>query len=201
MAKKTNKKKAIANVTDIPEEEIVESEQIFDGKIVHLQVNTVEVGDGNQYTRELVVHDGAVALVPIDADGNVYLVRQYRGGAKQILLELPAGTVEPGEERIITARRELQEEIGFYPGKLTTLGDFYVAASYTTERITIFLAEDLSASELNADDDEFIAIEKMPFDDALKLAFTNNIIDSKTLIGLTWAAYQMGKLKVPVLDE
>ncbi len=185
---------------DPPTEEIVNSEQIFDGKIVHLQVNTVEVGDGNQYTRELVVHSGAVALVPIDSEGNIYLVRQYRGGAKQVLLELPAGTVEPDEERIVTARRELQEEIGYYPGKLTTLGDFYVAASYTTEMITIYLAEDLTKSELEADDDEYIAVEKMPFDNALKLAFTNNIIDSKTLIGLGWAAYRLGKLKVPALD-
>lgn len=186
--------------TDIPEEQIVESEQIFDGKIVHLQVNTVEVGDGNQYTRELIVHSGAVALVPIDDNGNVILVRQYRGGAKQVLLELPAGTVEPDEERIVTARRELQEEIGYYPGKLTTLGEFYVAASYTTEKITIYLAEDLSKSDLEGDDDEFIAIDVLSFDEALKLAFNNSIIDSKTLIGLTWAAYHLGKLKVPALD-
>jgi len=180
---------------EIPEEKILNSEEIYDGKIVHLFVQTVDVGNGRIHERELVKHNGAVAMVPLDTDGNVVLVKQYRSGAEQVLLELPAGTLEPDEDRLAAARRELQEEIGYFPEKLTYMGEFYVAASYTTEKISIYLAEELRESKLVEDEDEIIVIQKLPFDDALSMAMENKIIDSKSIIGLTWAAIELGKIK------
>ncbi len=171
------------------DERVIHSEQIYDGKVVHLRVDTYE-RDGVTFDREIIQHGGAVAMIPFDEDGNVILVRQYRAAADQELLELPAGGLEPGEARLDCARRELQEEIGYYPNTLIELGGFFVAASYTTEYITIYIARDLSPSTLPPDVGEDIAVERVPFEDALSLAVTNKIEDSKTLIGLMWAAQQ-----------
>jgi ADP-ribose pyrophosphatase len=175
----------------MPQERIVESKDIYQGRVFDLRVETVEVGDGQTYTREMVVHNGAVAMVPLDPEGRVYFVRQYRAGADKALLEIPAGMLNDGEEREAAARRELQEEIGYYPEKLTRLGLFYVAASYTTEAITIYLAEDLRPSKLPGDVDEHITVEKLPLKEALKNVLSNEIEDAKTLIGLVWAAQHL----------
>lgn len=169
-------------------ERIIHSKQIYDGRVVNLHIDTVQLEDGYTYERELIHHSGAVALLPLDDQGNVFLVRQYRAGASGDLLELPAGQLEPGEEPEACARRELQEEIGCYPEELAELGGFYVAASYTTEFIRIYVARGLRESELPGDDDERIEVVKMPLDEAVQMAYRNEIQDSKTLIGLMWAA-------------
>lgn len=176
-------------------ERIVSSERIFDGRVVRLRVDTVALDNGRTYRREIIQHNGAVALVPIEEDGSVILVRQYRAGAAKNLLELPAGGLEPGELREVCARRELQEEVGLYPDELIELGGFYVAASYTTEFITVYLARGLRPSVLTGDVDEHISVERMPFEQALDLALRNQIEDSKTLIGLMWTARYLGKLR------
>jgi ADP-ribose pyrophosphatase len=178
------------------EEQVVHTETKYEGRVVNLYVETIERG-GQTFEREIIRHGGAVAMVPIDEQGQVYLVEQYRSGARKRLLELPAGGLEPGEERIDCARRELQEEIGQYPETITELGSFYVAASYTTEYITIYLAEGLRPSVREGDIDEEITVRSMPFDEALQLALTNQITDSKTLIGLVWAARHLGRLGQP----
>ncbi|HEC21848.1 MAG TPA: NUDIX hydrolase [Chloroflexi bacterium] len=170
------------------EEKIVSSQLVFEGRIFDLRVETVARSDGKTYQREMIIHNGAVAMVPLDEDGNVILVRQYRAGAEKVLLEIPAGMLEDGEEPLAAARRELQEEIGYYPEELTRLGLFYVAASYTTEAITIYLARGLRPSRLPQDIDEYITVERMPFRQALQQALDNDIEDAKTLIGLVWAA-------------
>lgn len=177
----------------MPQERIVKSRTIFEGKVVNLRVDTVTLGDERTYEREIILHHGAVALVPIDEGGNIILVRQYRAGAGQELLELPAGGLEPGEEREECARRELQEEIGFYPEMLEELGRFWVAASYTTEAITVYLARGLRPSRLQPDQDERIAIVRMPFAEALQAALSNQIVDSKTIVGLAWAARRLDR--------
>jgi ADP-ribose pyrophosphatase len=169
-------------------ERIIGSERIYDGRVVHLRVDTVALEDGHTFTREVIQHGGAVAMVPLDEYSNVILVRQYRAAADKHLLEIPAGGLEPGEPREECARRELQEEIGYYPEDLIELGSFYVAASYTTEHITIYLTRKMHPSQLVGDTDERIAIERIPFRRALNMALTNEIEDSKTLIGLVWAA-------------
>ncbi len=176
----------------MPDERIVHSRDIFKGRVVHLRVDTVELEDGQTYEREIIQHHGAVALVPLDEEGNVILVRQYRAGAGKVLLELPAGGLEPGEPRHECARRELQEEVGYYPEELVELGGYYVAASYTTEYITIYLARSLRPSRLEGDQDERIAVERIPFRTALEYAISNKIDDSKTIIGLVWAARYLG---------
>ena len=170
------------------EERIVHSEQIYDGRVVHLRVDTVERDDGRTYDREIIQHSGAVAMVPLAANGDLLLVRQYRSGAQRKMLELPAGGLEPDEQPEDCARRELQEEIGFIPDELIQLGGFFVAASYTTEYITIFLARGLHPSVLEGDVDEQIEVVRLPFKEALRKALDGEIEDSKTVIGLTWAA-------------
>jgi ADP-ribose pyrophosphatase len=177
------------------QENIIKSRTIFEGKVVNLRVDTVTLGDEKTYEREIIQHAGAVALVPLAENGDVILVRQYRAGAEQELLELPAGGLEANEDREECARRELQEEVGFYPERLEKLGSFWVAASYTTELITIYLASELRPAHLQPDEDERIAVVHMPFAEALQAALTNQIEDSKTLIGLVWAARHLGKLK------
>jgi ADP-ribose pyrophosphatase len=174
------------------DERVIHSEEIFKGRVVNLRVETIARGDGRTYKREVIQHGGAAAVVPLDEHGNVLLVRQYRAGAGKHLLELPAGGLEPGEPPEECARRELQEEIGYIPGEMVRLGGFYVAASYTTEFITIYLARDLRPSRLEGDVDEDIAIERVPFPEALHMAMANQIEDSKTLIGLVWTAFRLG---------
>ena len=176
----------------MPEERIIESKTIFEGRVVNLQVDTIALDDGQTYQREIIQHSGAVAIVALDEGGSVIMVRQYRAGAKNELLELPAGGLEPGESHEDCARRELQEEIGYYPEQLVELGYFWVAASYTTEMITIYLARDLRPSKLRGDDDEQVDIERMPFKKAVRQALSNQINDAKTLIGMLWAARHLG---------
>lgn len=168
-------------------ERVVSSKMIYDGKLVHLRLDTIRLED-QTFEREIIQHLGAVAMVPFDADGNVVFVRQYRAGSASDLLEIPAGTLEPGEDRLDCARRELQEEIGMFPETLEKLGDIWVAPSYTTEMITIYIATGLKPSKLAADHDERITTVAIPFDKALEMALSNEITDSKTLVGLMWAA-------------
>lgn len=172
----------------MPDEQVIHSEQIYQGRVVNLRVDTIERTDGRTFKREIIQHGGAVAMVALDANNDVLLVRQHRSGAGKRLLELPAGGLEPGEPPVDCARRELQEEVGYYPESLQELGGFFVAASYTTEFITIYLARDLRPSELPGDVDEQIEVVRMPFNRALQMALDAEIEDSKTLIGLTWAA-------------
>jgi len=177
----------------MPGEKITSSRPIYDGSVVHLRIETVQTLDGHQYEREVIRHTGAVALIPLEPDGTLIMVRQYRSGSDGDLLEIPAGTLNPGEERDDCARRELQEEIGFFPDKLTRIGDFWVAASYTSERITVYLAESLRPSRLPGDDDENIEVVRMPLKEALRKVDSNEITDAKTLIGLMWLARRQGQ--------
>jgi ADP-ribose pyrophosphatase len=126
-------------------------------------------------------------MIPLTADGDVILVEQYRYAAAQNMLEIPAGTLEPGEDPIKCAERELQEEAGFFPGELVHLGEIFVAPGMTDERIQLYLARDLRSSRLPADDDELIQIIKMPFSEALEQIRSGKIRDAKTIIGLLQA--------------
>ncbi len=173
-------------------ERVISSEMIYEGKVVNLRLDTVEI-DGKTYRREIVKHNGAAAIVPIDPDGNVIMVRQFRSGPQSELLEIPAGGLDPGETPEEAARRELQEEIGYYPQEMINLGGFWVAAAYNTEYITIFLCRRMHPAELPPDVDEHIVIERVPFKQALQMALTARINDAKTVIGLTWAARYLNR--------
>jgi ADP-ribose pyrophosphatase len=170
------------------EEKILTSEPLYEGKLVKLYKDTVELPDGQRAYREIVKHPGAVAMVPLLPDGRVLLVRQYRTAAQRVLLEIPAGTLEPGEDPLEAAARELQEETGYRPGKLVRLGAEYTAPGYTSELIHLFLATELETARLEADDDEFIEVVSLPFEEALRRVVAGEIPDGKTQVGLLLAA-------------
>src|SRR5262245_54659602 len=127
-------------------EKTVSSELIYDGRPVRLYIEMVEMPNGDVKKREIVRHGGAVAIVPIDKDNNVLMVWQYRHAAGRVLLEIPAGTLEKGEDPDVCAVRELQEEIGYKPGKLEKIGGIFVAPGYTSEFIHLYFATDLIES-------------------------------------------------------
>lgn len=173
-------------------ETLTASTRIYEGRVVTLDIVDVTLPDGNAAKREVVRHPGAVAVVPIDADGNVILVSQYRTAADHVLIEIPAGTLHPGEDPAECARRELQEEIGYIPRSLTPMGAFFVAPGYTTEKIHLFMATDLEHSPLPADHDEFIEVSRMPLRDALEQAQSGMLHDGKSIIGILRVARHLG---------
>lgn len=170
-------------------EEILGSEMIYDGRIVHLYKETVRLPNGETTTREIIHHSGAVALIPIDPDGKLVLVRQFRLAARRVMLELPAGTLAPGEAPLACAERECQEEIGYKPGHLEPLGGIFVAPGYTTEYIHFFVATGLTPSVLDGDEDEFLQVEHLSAAEVLDRIMRQEIIDGKTISAfLLWQA-------------
>ncbi len=174
------------------EETILHREEIYSGRVVNLSVATVRLPNGGESRRELVKHPGAVAIVALDADQNVLLVRQFRLAAGKILLEIPAGTLKPGEPPETCAFRELQEETGYLPGKLEAIGGVYPAPGYTTEYIHLYLATDLSESRLAMDDDEFIEVERIPLNAALAMIDRDELTDAKSITALLKVARRLG---------
>ncbi|MCC6802509.1 MAG: NUDIX hydrolase [Anaerolineae bacterium] len=174
------------------EEVTLSSERIYSGRIVKLDVLDVRLPDGKEARREIIRHPGAVAMVALDADGKVLLVRQYRNAADRILLEIPAGTLHPDEAPLACAERELQEETGYHPGKLEPLGGIFAAPGYTTEFIHLFYATDLSESRLAMDDDEFIEVVRMTLPEALDSIDQGVIADGKSVAGLLRVARLLG---------
>ena len=134
------------------EEKLVSSEFIFKGRAVNLRVDTVELPDGRRTTREIVEHPECVAVIPVDGDGNILLVRQYRHAAGKSLLEIPAGGIDPGEDAEAAVRREMSEETGFSPRTVTRLGGFYSSPGFCTEYLHLYLATDLIPRRLEAED-------------------------------------------------
>lgn len=165
-------------------ERCVQSTRIYEGKVVSLRVDTVEFTDGRRSTREVVEHRGAVAIVPVLDNGDILLVRQYRYAVGASLLEVPAGTLDGGEEPLACADRELQEEIGYRAARFERLGGFYVAPGYDTEYIHAFLATGLTASRLASDEDEEIETVPLPLAEALAMIEGGEIIDAKSICAL-----------------
>lgn len=157
---------------------------VYSGRVVNLVVVDVQLQNGMTGKRELVRHPGAVAIVAIDDQDRVLLVRQYRFAAQQIMTEIPAGTLNIGEDPAFCADRELQEETGYKAAQLDSLGGIFVAPGYTTEFIHLFMAKDLSESRLAMDDDEFIDVQRVPFNEALAMIDRGEIIDGKSIAGL-----------------
>ncbi len=166
------------------EEQIIARRRIHEGTVVNLRVDSVRMPDGRTATREVVEHMPAVAVVPVDADGDIVLVRQWRVPAGGALLEIPAGSTDDGEEPDVAAQRELQEETGYRAGRLTRLCGFWVAPGYCTEYIHVYLAEDLQESRLTADEDENIEVERVSLAGALSMIERGEIEDAKSQIGL-----------------
>lgn len=163
---------------------VIKSETVFKGQIVNLRVDTVVEPSGRRSTREIVEHSDVIVAVPLDAQSNVLMVRQFRDPAGKALLELPAGGMDPGETPEACVERELREEIGFLPRKLERLTGFYSAPGYCTEYLHLFLASELERAPLNAEDTDGIEVVCVSFKEALKLIASGEICDSKSVAGL-----------------
>jgi ADP-ribose diphosphatase len=161
--------------------ELIKSETLLQGRAFKVKRDYLKTPNGDETKLEIIEHGGSVVVVPIDNDGNLLLVRQYRHAAQQELLELPAGTrneQEPFEE---CAAREIREETGMQAGKLQKVGDFYLAPGYSTEFMAVFLATDLKPNPLEADFDEFLQVEKLPVKQAAELFQSGKMLDAKSL--------------------
>ncbi|MEQ8675389.1 MAG: NUDIX hydrolase [Aggregatilineales bacterium] len=172
-------------------EKIVHTERVFSGVLVKLDVHDVELPDGSMCKREVIQHPGASAVIALDGD-DVILVKQFRSASAQFMLELPAGVLEVDEAPEVCAIRELQEEIGYKPGKLESIGGFYNAPGYTTEYIHLYIATNLIESRLQGDIDEQIEVVRLPLSEALTMIENGTIADSKTIIGLLRLARRLG---------
>lgn len=163
---------------------------IFQGRVVDLGLEAFALPDGRQVELEVIRHPGAAAVVPLHDDGTVTLVRQYRHAAGGLMLEIPAGLLEPGEVPELGARRELTEETGLICDKLRRLVILHTTPGFTDEQIWIFLGSGLQDSPdgLRLDDDEFLTPERMPLTEALELIDRGQITDGKTIVGLHLAA-------------
>ena len=159
---------------------------VFEGRVFRLVRKIVKLPNGKTSTRDLIVHPGAAAMIPIDAEGRILMVRQFRKAAGKEMIELPAGTLDPGESVRACVQRELQEEIGFKAKKLRRLISYYPAAGYTTEVIHIFVAKDLVPSQQDADSDEFLEVVPMRLEKILDGIRRGKINDSKTIIGILY---------------
>ena len=163
------------------------SKTIFQGRVFDIRQDEVSLPDGRLARIDLIIHRDAVAIIPIDDNNLVLFIRQYRHATQKLLLELPAGVIEPGESPEMCASREIREETGMQAGYLSKLGGFYLAPGYSTEYLHVFLAKELRPGSLEADDDEIIQVEKIPFNQAIHLAESAEIEDAKTLAALLLA--------------
>ena len=166
------------------EEKTFKSKTIYQGKIINLRLDKVKLPNGKLTEREIIEHPGAVAILPSISPGRIILIKQYRKPVEEILYEIPAGKLNPGEDEIKCARRELEEETGFQAKKITKLVSFYPTPGISNEKISIFKAENLKKVLSSPESDEFIKIEEIEIDEAIRKIRSGEIKDSKTIIGL-----------------
>lgn len=163
------------------------SETIYSGKVFKVRVDHIQLDSGKVLKLDIVQHNGAVVIVPLDQEGNIWFVDQYRHAAGEVLLELPAGTLEDQEDPLSSAQRELREEIGMAAEVFTHLGEFYIAPGYSTEYLYIYLAEKLTPDPLPLDEDEMIRVVKAPIEEVFQWVKEKKIRDAKTLAALLLA--------------
>mgnify|MGYP002512069862 FL=1 len=174
-------------------EKTLASELAFDGVLLKLYRDQVELADGGTSVREMVHHPGGAAVAALDGEGNVYLERQFRYPYHKVVTEIPAGKLEPGEDPFDAIRRELKEEIGAQAGRWDALGYIMPSVGYTDEMLYLFLARDLTFGDRHLDRDEFLEPFKLPFAEALEMAADGRINDAKTLAALYRADRLMRK--------
>lgn len=162
----------------------VASEYLYRGRVVNLRLDTVRLPNGSTTKREIVEHRGAVAIVPLDEDGNVALVRQFRKPAERAILEIPAGTLDPNEDVSVCLHRELREETGLVAGKVERLAGYYSAVGFCTEFIEVYLATELSQGQAGPDEDEWLEVVWLPLAQAQDMVERGEIVDAKTIVGL-----------------
>lgn len=165
-------------------ERMIESEEIFRGKIIRVRRDTVELPNGKTAGREIVEHNGGVCILALDEEDCTYLVRQYRYAFEQELTELPAGKLEPGEDPAACALRELEEETGQRAGKLLYLGAIMPSPGFSREVLHAYLATELTAGEMHLDEDEFLDVERLPFSALYARVCAGEIQDAKTVFAV-----------------
>lgn len=165
-------------------ETMLESREIFNGRVIRVTVDKVQLEDGTTSTREIVHHHGGACILPVDADGSVTMVRQFRYAFGEEIWELPAGKLEPGEDPFESAKRELSEECGLSADNYTDLGVVYPTVGYDSEKIYLWAATGLHKGGQHLDAGEFLDVVRMPFEEALQKVLHGEIKDSKTQIGL-----------------
>lgn len=170
-------------------ERTLRSERVYQGRLVGLRVEDVELPSGRQTRREIVEHGDVVAVVAVDSERNVLLVRQYRKAVDDVLTEIPAGNVEPGEAPLETAHRELREETGYAAGRWESWGGFFTSPGFCTEYVHLYYASELTPDELDADFDEAIEVVKIPLGEVPQIV--SEVRDAKTAAGLLLAKLRL----------
>jgi ADP-ribose pyrophosphatase len=173
--------------------EVIESRTVYQGPVFSIRQDTLLLPDGSSAQIDVIDHRSSVTILPVDEQGQVWFIRQYRQAIAGYLLELPAGVAESGEPPQVSAQRELREETGMAARQLIELGSFYLAPGYSSEFMHVYLARDLYPDPLPADKDEILEVEKKPVAAAYTLAEQGELKDSKSLITLFWAK--------PILQE
>ncbi|EGQ0371483.1 NUDIX domain-containing protein, partial [Staphylococcus pseudintermedius] len=164
------------------EEKTISKESIYKGKIIEVEKHKVSLPNNETAYREVVKHNGAVAICALTPDQQVILVKQYRKALEQELLEIPAGKLEPGEDRESAAMRELEEETGYKAKKLTLIGEVYGTPGFSNEKISVYFADNLVEGKVNLDEDEFVEKVLYSLDDVKKAVEARTIEDAKTFI-------------------
>jgi ADP-ribose pyrophosphatase len=169
------------------EEKLIGKKIVYQGKYLRTEEHHVKLPDGKETKREVVVTPDAVGILAFSSSEQLYMVRQFRVAIQKITLEIPAGILEPGEDPIKTAERECEEEIGMTPKKLDPLFSFYHSVGFSTGKIKVYLADDLTpCHHSKPDSHEFLEVATLPFEEVFQKVFRGEIVDSKTLIALLW---------------
>ncbi len=176
--------------------ELLRSETLLQGRAFKIRRDYLKTPDGRETKYDIVEHGGSVVILPVDQNGNLLFVRQYRHAAGMDMLELPAGTRDGEEPFEECAAREIREETGMEAGTLTALGSFYLAPGYSTEYMGVFLATDLKHNPLEADDDEFLSVEKIPIREAIQKAERGEMPDAKSLAALFLARLYLKEYQI-----
>ncbi|NJD67658.1 MAG: NUDIX hydrolase [candidate division NC10 bacterium] len=173
-------------------EQILSTKVVYAGHYLSTERQTVILPNGRQAIRDIVRPPDAVAVVPIDNDGRIYLVRQYRPAIRRAIYEIPAGIIDHGERPVAAARRECEEELGLRPRRLLRLCTFYSSVGFSTGSIRLFLAQGLAAGRNRRHDDtEFLQVHVIPFEQAYRWVLSNTIVDAKSIIGILWAKQRL----------
>jgi ADP-ribose pyrophosphatase len=174
-------------------EKQISSSRMFSGRVINVRCDTVELVNGKHVSREVVEHPGGVAIVPLLENGDVLMVRQYRYCVTDELLEIPAGKLEREEDPLECAVRELSEETGGKAGRIVPLGAMYPSPGFSQETLYIYLATDLEVGQSHPDEDEFLSVVRLPFDDIVEKILSGEIKDGKTIVGILKAKVFLGK--------
>lgn len=178
----------------IKKEKTILRNQIYKGRVLEYVVDTVDM-DGHTSTREMVFHPGGVGVLAIDGSGDAYLVRQFRKPYEDVILEIPAGKIDPNEAPELCGKRELSEETGLVASELVSLGKFYPSVGYTNEVIHLYLATKFEFGNPNPDEDEFVDVVKFPFPKLCDMVMSGEIKDGKTIAAVLKAKIMQNESK------